>query len=92
MQGCCNDIHHTHPPNICKQIDSPMRQRINDCDSSITIKDTSEKDGDKVENASRKRKAANNIIMTDDDKSGGRELGLEVAGAATRRGMRNTNK
>ena len=30
--------------------------------------------------------------MTDDDKSGGRELGLEVAGAATRRGTRNTNK
>lgn len=54
-------------------------------------KDTCEKDGDKVENASRKRKASTNI-MNDKDKSGGRELGLEVAGAATRRGTRNTNK
>ena len=37
MQGRRNDINHTHPPIIFKQLDSPMRQRIKDCDSSIAI-------------------------------------------------------
>ena len=66
-------------------------EEVEEQGESVGEKDTGEKDGDKVENASRKRKASTSIL-NDDDKSGGRELGLEVAGAATRRGTRNTNK
>ena len=44
----------------------------------------------KVVQVSRKREAGGDI--TNDDKSGGRGKGLEVAGAAIRRGTRNNNK
>ena len=42
MQGRRNDIHHTHPPNICKQIDSPICHCINDRDSRVATQSSSD--------------------------------------------------